>query len=55
HSLVSFSHTPGTRANPQHSSHPPALPALLYAPSPAPLRSPTPRATPGVLCSCTVN
>ncbi|KAG6874345.1 hypothetical protein C0993_000643, partial [Termitomyces sp. T159_Od127] len=37
---------------PWHSSHPPALPALLYAPSPAPLRSPTPRATPGALCSC---
>ncbi|KAG6867642.1 hypothetical protein C0993_000173, partial [Termitomyces sp. T159_Od127] len=48
--------TPGTRLSPpRHSSHPPALPALLYAPSPAPLRSPTPRATPGALCSCTVN
>ncbi|KAG6880710.1 hypothetical protein C0993_005074, partial [Termitomyces sp. T159_Od127] len=40
---------------PRHLSHPPAPPALLYAPSPAPLRSPTPRATPGALCSCTVN
>ncbi|KAG6880757.1 hypothetical protein C0993_004651, partial [Termitomyces sp. T159_Od127] len=40
---------------PQHSSHPPALPALLYAPSPALLRSPTPRATPSALCLCTVN
>ncbi|KAG6880569.1 hypothetical protein C0993_005743, partial [Termitomyces sp. T159_Od127] len=40
---------------PRHSSRPPALPALLYAPSPAPLRSPTPHATPGALCLCTVN
>ncbi|KAG6865262.1 hypothetical protein C0993_008179, partial [Termitomyces sp. T159_Od127] len=62
-SLVLFFRTPGTCANPRHSSfplpgtrpHPPALPALLYAPFPAPLRSPTPRATPGALCSCTVN
>ncbi|KAG6880907.1 hypothetical protein C0993_003701, partial [Termitomyces sp. T159_Od127] len=49
-SLVSLSCTPGTRANPRHSSHPPALPALFHAPPPAPLRSPTPRAPPSALC-----
>ncbi|KAG6882147.1 hypothetical protein C0993_011761, partial [Termitomyces sp. T159_Od127] len=40
---------------PWHSSHPPALLALLHAPPPTLLRSSTPRATPGALCLYTVN
>ncbi|KAG6881567.1 hypothetical protein C0993_000934, partial [Termitomyces sp. T159_Od127] len=40
---------------PQHSSHPPALPALFHAPLPTPLRSPTPHTPPGALCLYTVN
>ncbi|KAG6870696.1 hypothetical protein C0993_004230, partial [Termitomyces sp. T159_Od127] len=42
--------TPGTHPFPsRHLSRPPAPPAPFHAPFPAPLRSPTPRATLGAL------
>ncbi|KAG6882894.1 hypothetical protein C0993_008750, partial [Termitomyces sp. T159_Od127] len=40
---------------PRHLSYPPALPALLHAPPPAPLRSPMPHTPLGAPCLYAVN